>query len=115
MEEVQTATKFGAFDLLLLGVFFISYNVLGLMQVAFLYGRRWILFGAVTIGVIALAQGLRYLDVSGFCADRSSAIVCGEDKQELVALGMIWGIVCIGILVIFILLQGLKRMRAGRS
>ena len=53
--------------------------------------------------------------VSGFCADRSSAIVCGEDKQELVALGMIWGIVCIGILVIFILLQGLKRMREKRS
>lgn len=114
MEEVQSAAKFGAFDLLLLGVFFISYNVLALMQVAFLYGRRYVVFGLVTLIVTAAALGSRWVSFDGFCAERSSVIVCGEDRQELVALGSVWIIVCAAVLVIYVLLQAIRRNRAGR-
>lgn len=113
MEEVQTAAKFGAFDLLLLGVFFISYNVLALVLVACLYGRRWIAFAVVTAVVTVAAQGFRWLDFAEFCAERSSVIVCGEDRQELVALGSVWIIVCAVILLVFLILQVIRRRREG--
>jgi hypothetical protein len=114
MEEIQAAAKFGAFDLLLLGVFFISYNVLALVLVACLFGGRWIAFAAVTVVVTLAAQGGRWLDFRDFCAERSSVIVCGEERQELVALGSVWIIVCAAILVIFLLLQVIRRRREGR-
>lgn len=111
MEEVQSTMKFGALDLLLLGVFFISYNVLGLMQIAFLYGRRYLTFSAVSAGVLLIAQGFTWLDVSGFCQERSSVIICGEEREGLVGLGMVWVIVCAAMLVIFLLLQGIRWLR----
>ncbi|WP_417514290.1 hypothetical protein [Minwuia sp.] len=114
MEEIQGAAKFGALDLMLLGVFFISYNVLALLQIAFLYGGRYVTFGAVTVGAVLLAQGFVFLDVSAFCADRSSVIICSDDKRQLVSLGMVWVIVCAAMLVIFAALQGLRRLRAAK-
>ncbi|ANK80971.1 MAG: hypothetical protein TEF_09310 [Rhizobiales bacterium NRL2] len=113
MEEAQSSLKFGAFDLMLLGAFFISYNVLALIQVALLYGGRFIVFATVTLAAVLAAPGLEMLDLSETCAVRSSAILCGDGKQVLIGLGTVWPIVCFAVLLIFVMLRAIRRFRAG--
>lgn len=112
MEEVVSTAKFGALDLMILGVFFISYSVLGLTQIAMLFSRRFITF--VVLGAISaiIAQSFVLLEFTDFCSERSSVILCGPEKQELVGLGMVWVIVCFAMLAVFGMARALQRLQA---
>lgn len=109
-EAVVSDVKFGAFDLLLLGVFFMSYNVLGLVQIAMLFGGRFIVFAALTVAALVAAQGFAWYDYAGFCAEPVSAIVCGRGRQGLTGLGMVWVYVSLAMLAMF----GLNRLLRKR-
>jgi hypothetical protein len=113
MEELTTPAKFGALDLMILGVFFISYSVLGLTQIAMLFSRRFITF--MVLGAISavIAQSFVLLDFTGFCSERSSVILCGSEKQELVGLGMVWVIVSFAMLAVYGMARALQRLRTG--
>lgn len=114
MEEAQSSLKFGAFDLMLLGAFFISYNVLALIQVAFLYSGRIVVFAAVSVAAILAAPGLRMLDFADSCAARPSAILCGDEKPVLIGLGTVWAIVCLVVFMVYVTLQAIRHFRTGR-
>lgn len=106
--------EFGAFDLMLLGVFFISYNVLGLVQIAMLFGRRFIVFASLTAAALLAAQGFAWFDYAEFCVEPTSAIVCGRDQQGLTGMGMVWVYVSAAMLAMFGL-NRLVRKRSGAS
>lgn len=114
MEEAQSSLKFGAFDLMLLGAFFISYNVLALIQVAFLYSGRSLAFAAVSVAAVLAAPGMRMLDFAESCAARPSAILCSYEKPVLIGLGTVWAIVCLAVLMIYLTLQAIRLLRTGR-
>lgn len=115
MEEVQSAgAEFGAFDVMLIGVFFISYSVFALTQLNNLYSARFLLFIGLAAGSAALAFGLGELNVSGFCADTNSAIVCGNEGRALRSFGLVWAAVSAAALAMFALARGLAALRDRR-
>ena len=125
MEELQATIGQGAlidpdradlsgFDLALLSVFFISYAVLGIVQLANLFGARFGIFVALIATALILGFGVGYIDFSGFCAETRSSIVCGERASGLSAFIMIWVWVSLAILPMFGLSKLLQWWR-GRA
>ena len=106
--------EFTAFDLMLLGIFFISYNVLALVQVALLYSRRWLAFAVLAAGTVALSQAFGHFDYAGFCAERQSAIVCSPDGRGLTGFALVWVYVSAAMLTAYIVLKGIRRLRRNR-
>ena len=88
MDGAAELHSYGAMDAALQGVFFMSFGVLGLMQLTSLFEGRPLRFATFMLCAGAVAQGFGLLDFAGWCAQSSSALICNHDARGLVALGM---------------------------
>ncbi|MEM1315078.1 MAG: hypothetical protein AAGI51_11015 [Pseudomonadota bacterium] len=106
---------YGAIDAALLGAFYMSYGVLGLVQIANLFEGRALRFAAILGGAAALGQGFGLLDYSGFCAVRSSAVICNHGARGLVGLATPWVWVSLAMLALFGMSKGLGRLSGAHE
>ena len=112
-EAVPAVAEFCGTDLMLLALFFISYSVLALVQLANLFAGRFVLFAGLGAGLCVLALILGALDYGNFCATAGSALVCGNGADGLRAMGLLWGVVSLAMLGGFALSRGISRWRGG--
>ncbi|WP_416899407.1 MAG: hypothetical protein ACMVY4_06735 [Minwuia sp.] len=109
------ASHFSAIDMALLGCFFISYSVLALIQVANLFGNRFIVFGAIAAATAIAAQGFALADFSGFCAEQSSVIICSSEPHGLTRFGTVWVYVSAATLAMYAVVQAIRAFKAHRG
>ena len=111
MNSANSVSQYTALDGGLLGVFFISYSVLALVQLNNLFNRRFILFLAIAVCTALVTTGFEYSDFDEFCAESPSAIVCGGTGRGLTALGLVWVYVSAAMLALFGLGQLIRALR----
>jgi hypothetical protein len=92
---------FGAFDLMLLSVFFISYSVAALVQVNNLFNDRYAVFGGLVLIAFLASRLFGMMDYTSFCAETNSALVCRNGGRGLVALATMWIYVSFAMLFMF--------------
>ena len=105
------SSHFSAIDSALLGCFFISYSVLALVQISSLFSRRYVTFGILAAGSLLVAQGFALIDFSGFCAERSSVIICSGERFGLTRFGMVWVYVTAAMLGMYGFIRILRAIR----
>ncbi|MEM6743862.1 MAG: hypothetical protein AAF676_09020 [Pseudomonadota bacterium] len=115
MDATPEVIRFGAIDAALLGAFYMSYGIFGLVQLVSLFEGRPLRFALLLLASGALAQGFGAFDADGFCLDGRSAIICNNGARGLVGLGMAWVWVSLGMLAMFAGSRGLSRLRAKRE
>ena len=122
MDKLQAAIGQGAlidpdradlsgFDLALLSVFFISFAVLGVVQLANLFGGRTGVFSGLVAASLAFALGVRYAPFEGFCAETQSVLICNDAASGLSAFAMIWVWVSLAMLPMFGLSKLIQKYR----
>lgn len=115
MDGADDLVRYGALDAALIGAFFMSYGIFGLVQLVNLFEGRPGRFAVSLIVAGALAQGFGALDVQAYCRDGPSAFVCNNDAAGLVALGMAWVWVSFGTLAMFAASKSLTRLAERKA
>lgn len=115
MTKPADSVDLTALDMALLPMFFISYSIVAIVQIANLFGGRHVLFAAITAGLLAIALSFRLADFSRFCAQSASAVVCGGDGEGLTAFALAWAYVSLGMLAMYLFVCGIGWLVRGED
>lgn len=110
METTSTAIEYSGLDQALTAAFFVSYVVLTLVQINNLFNRRFVVFAGLLTAAVVFAQGVRLLDLTSFCADTKSSIICNNQANGLISFGMLWAYVSLAALAMFLFVQWIQRV-----
>lgn len=105
-------TELSGFDLGLIAVFFISWSVLAVTQLAMLFGERFIAFGVIVAVCLALAFALPLAVTAEFCEGSRSVFACAKGGRGLTQLALIWVAISAAMLVMYGVVLGIRRWKA---
>ena len=79
-----------ALDMALVPSFFISYGVLGLVQLNALFAGAYLRFIAIVVASLILIGLFSWIDFSEGCATPYSALICANNADGLVGFAIPW-------------------------
>ena len=100
-----------ALDMALVPSFFISYGIIGLIQLNALFGGAWTRFVAIAGGAFIAALAIRWIDFSTGCAAPYSALICGNDAEGLYGFAIVWTYVSAAMLAMFLFNRSIHALR----
>lgn len=100
-----------ALDMALVPAFFISYGVVGLIQLNALFGGAYIRFAVMAASVTLIAYGFRWIDFSGGCTTFYSSLICANGAQGIFGFALIWTYVSAAMLGMFLFNRSINALR----
>lgn len=102
-----------ALDLALVPAFFISYGVVGLIQLNALFGGAYLRYVAISAAVLIVAYAFVWIDFSDGCASQYSSLVCANDARGIHGFAIIWTYVSAAMLGMFLFNRSINALRGG--
>lgn len=100
-----------ALDMALVPSFFISYGVVGLIQLNALFGGAYLRFAAMAASVALIAYAFQWIDFSGGCATHYSSLICANNAQGIYGFALVWTYVSAAMLGMFLFNRSIHALR----
>lgn len=100
-----------ALDMALVPSFFISYGIVGLIQINALFARAWLRFAVIAAAGMIVALAFRRIDFSGGCDPFYSALICANDAQGIFGFAVVWTYVSAAMLAMFLFNRTVHALR----
>ncbi len=100
-----------ALDMALVPGFFISYGIIGLIQLNALFGAAYLRFAAISVAVLIIAYAFQWIDFSGGCATRYSSLICTNNAQGIFGFAFVWTYVSAAMLGMFLFNRSIHALR----
>ena len=100
-----------ALDMALVPSFFISYGIVGLIQLNALFGGAYIRFAAIAAGATLIAFGFLWIDFSDGCVSFYSSLICANNAQGIYGFALVWTYVSAAMLAMFLFNRSIHALR----
>ena len=99
-----------ALDMALVPSFFISYGIIGLIQLNALFAQAYLRFVAISAAVLITAYVFQWMFAGG-CTTPYSSLICANNAQGLFGFAFVWTYVSAAMLGMFLFNRSLHALR----
>ncbi len=99
-----------ALDMALVPSFFISYGIIGLIQLNALFAAAYLRFAAISAAVLIIAYAFPWI-FSGGCSTHYSSLICANNAQGIFGFAFVWSYVSVAMLGMFLFNRSIHALR----
>ena len=99
-----------ALDMALVPSFFISYGIVGLIQLNALFGAAYLRFAAISAAVLIIAYAFQWAFAGG-CTSHYSSLICANNAQGIFGFAFVWTYVSAAMLGMFLFNRSINALR----
>lgn len=96
-----------ALDMALVPSFFISYGIIGLIQLNALFAGAYLRYAMLAAVTMIIAYAFLWVDFSAGCAMPYSSLICANDAQGIHGFAFVWAYVSAAMLAAWAMVQGI--------
>lgn len=100
-----------ALDMALVPSFFISYGIIGLIQLNALFGGAYLRYAIISAAAFIIALAFQWIDFSSGCASHYSSLICANNAQGIYGFAFVWTYVSAAMLAMFIFNRSIHALR----